>query len=261
MKLKIITLIIAAALLTGVFTARIMAGKIIYPPIKTVTLDRGINKVVNESPFDIVILSGEPKLTVTGDSRMAEYVGVEIKNKELRIYQSKNNPKKSNGEVTIQISMPELTELWNMGAGDMNVTNMRSEGTCDLLGFGSGDIVIANINATRARISSHGAGDIGISGIDAKSLEVLVSGAGDLSVVRAETEQADIQLNGAGDITIMKLKGQSVYVVLNGAGDIKLGGSSDMLHAILNGAGDIDLSNFNPRSLSTVINGAGDISK
>ncbi len=261
MKLKIITLIIAAALLTGVFTARIMAGKIIYPPIKTVTLDRGVNKVVNESPFDIVILSGEPKLTVTGDSRMAEYVGIEIKNKELRIYQTKNNPKKSNGEVKINIFLPQVSEIRNMGAGDINVTNMRSEGTCELLDFGSGDIGIANINATRARISSHGAGDIGISGIDAKSLEVLVSGAGDLNVVRAETNQTDLLLNGAGDISVMKLKGQSVYVVLNGAGDIRLGGSSDMLHVILNGAGDIDISDFNSRSLSTVTNGAGDISQ
>lgn len=261
MKLKIITLIIAAAVLTGVFTARLMAGKIIYPPVKTMTLDRGINKVVNESPFDIVIISGEPKLTVTGASRMAEYVGIEIKNKELRIYQTKNNPKKSNGEVKINIFLPQVSEIWNMGSGDINVTNMKSNGTCELLSFGAGDIVVANINATRVKISNHGSGDIGISGIDAKSLEVMVSGAGDLSVVRAETNQTDLLLNGAGDISVMKLKGQSVYVVLNGAGDIRLGGSSDMLHVILNGAGDIDISDFNSRSLSTVTNGAGDISQ
>lgn len=261
MKLKIITLIIAAAVLTGVFTARLMAGKIIYPPVKTVTLDRGINKVVNESPFDIVIISGGPKLTVEGDARMVDYVGVEIKNNELRIYQTKNRPKKLKGEVKINIFLPQVSEIRNMGSGDINVTNMVSDGTCDLLGFGSGDIAIANINATRAKISNHGSGDIGISGINAKSLEVMVSGAGDFSVVRAETNQTDILLNGAGDISILKLKGQSVYIVLNGAGDIKLGGSSDMLHAILNGAGDIDLCDFNPRSLSTVVNGAGDISQ
>lgn len=261
MKLKIITIITAAALLTGVFTARIMAGRIIYPPLKTVTLDRGINKVVNESPFDIDIISGEPELTVTGDSRMADYVGIEIKNKELRIYQAKTNPKKSRGEVKINIFLPQVSEIRNMGAGDMNVTGMRSNVSCDLLNFGAGDIGIANMSATRVRIASHGAGDVDISKVRAKSLEVRVSGAGDINFYYAQSDQADIQLNGAGDITIMKLKGQSVYVVLNGAGNIKLGGSSDMLHAILNGAGDIDLSDFNPRSLSTVINGAGDISK
>lgn len=261
MKLKIITLIIAAAVLTGVFTARIMAGRIIYPPVKTMTFGNEVTKIVNESPFDIQITSGIPKLTVEGDARMAEYVGVEIKNKELRIYRTKNNHKQLNGEVTIHISLPELTELWNMGAGDIEVVRMMKGSSCEVLCFGAGDMTVANINATRVKISSHGAGDINMARVQSKSLEVMVSGAGDMNFYNAESDQTDILLNGAGDIGFHKLKGKSVYVVLNGAGDIKLGGSSDMLHAILNGAGDIDLRNFNSRSLSTVTNGAGDISQ
>lgn len=206
-------------------------------------------KVVQEIPmesFDAIELSIGADVELTQGER--QYVEIEgqqdiIDNIKLDVTNGvwKIKHKKcvlTHKDVTIRITLPELTSVKISGSGDVITTNtFTGLDDLDLKISGSGDMdVAAEANTLDLKIS--GSGNIDLYGF-ANAQSIDVSGSGDINSFEFPVSSCDIDIHGSGncEVTVesnldVKISGSGdVYYKGNPAIDVQMSGSGNLINA------------------------------
>lgn len=153
-------------------------------------------KVSSESTFKINIHQGTTQsVEVIADDNIMNKVRTVVSNNELKIYLSEGNYK----DITIEvnITMPNLNGLKNIGSGNITVFDLISEGNIDIDNSGSGDISIAGqINTMNIR--NEGSGSINGFQFMSTNCDIEIIGSGNCEVYC--TNNLDVDIEGGGNV-------------------------------------------------------------
>ena len=164
--------------------------------------------------FEVNIRAGEkPSLSIEGDDNLLKYIRTRVKGNTLEIDTRKNiRPRKG---ITINITMPDITELVSSGACDIKVINIKNDELAVILS---------------------GAGSIDLKG-DTKELHVEMSGAGSLDAENLKAEDVSISISGACSADVFATN--SLDASVSGVGSIDYSGNPLKVNTNVSGVGSI----------------------
>lgn len=120
------------------------------------------------------------------------------------------------GELTVFVTMPDITSLKMSGSGDIISENTLIVQDINLEISGSGDIDLSlEADDIDSRIS--GSGDLILEGL-ADELDLTISGSGDLRAFGLTLRTADINITGSGDAEVFV--NELLIVRISGSGDV-----------------------------------------
>jgi hypothetical protein len=182
----------------------------------------GFDRIVSAGPWDVRIHTGRgPSVHADGDRATIDKLKVEVVGGELRI--SAQSADWATGlfharKLAIEIGVPTLTAVQDIGPGDVAVDRVRSPRF-----------------ATRIL----GPGTITIAALDTQALAAELQGPGDLKIA-GRAGKADVSLSGPGNLHGKDLRVGDVHVTLMGPGTIELTAFGNATGS-LSGPGDINL--------------------
>ena len=124
-----------------------------------------------------------------------------------------------NRGVKVFVTMPRIVAAEIRGSGNMTVDRIEGVGF-DGVVTGSGNLKIAALATTQAKLSARGSGDISAAGT-VDRLAVDLTGSGDIAARGLKARGAAVSLRGSGDIDVAVVG--SASVALAGSGDVDLG--------------------------------------
>ncbi len=193
------------------------------------------DRIESSGCFDIeVTVGGEQKITVSFDDNLIELIETEVKANTLHIRARKSFS--SRRGCRIEITVPELVEVFASGSGDISVTNLETE---------------------RFEFGLSGSGDFFVQG-KTHEMEISLSGSGDVTA-EGQTQGLEINLSGSGNISARDLKAEEVYVKISGSGDVKVF-AEESFDGTISGSGRIAYYG-DPEHTSSRVSGSGRIRK
>lgn len=173
---------------------------------------------------NVILTQGqEQSVTATAKEETIGKLIVEVKDRRLIVryptntwFDSKWNP----GEVTVNVTMPQIDDLSVSGSGSVSSDDFISSRILDCLVSGGGYIRLMNLKADKItarlsgsghiqlageevvselKLSLSGSGGVKTSGIKAKNVNVLISGSGSCSV--HAVENLNCKIAGSGSVT------------------------------------------------------------
>jgi hypothetical protein len=193
---------------------------------------------------NVILLQGpEQSVTATAKEETIGKLIVEVKDRRLIIryptntwFDSKWNP----GEVTVNVTMPQIDDLSVSGSGSISADDFISSRILDCLVSGAGFIRLMNLKADKIttrlsgpghlqlageevvselKLSLSGSGGVKSSGLKAKSVNVLISGSGSCTV--HAVENLNCKIAGSGSVTYYG--NPAVETTIVGSGTVKEG--------------------------------------
>ena len=185
---------------------------------------------------------GTTKVYAYGSDNVLPYLDVTVNNGTLRVSTKKGVNIIGKSRLTVYASSPELRRAAITGSGDIEIkSHLTTEEDLEFRVTGSGDIDQE-------------------SGLKCRGFTAVVTGSGDISIDGVVCEDATLNVTGSGDIDIDVLVCDRVNAEVIGSGDIEIGGTADMLSAVVSGSGDISASGLTAKAVDAKISGSGDIS-
>lgn len=204
-----------------------------------------VEKSQNVNPFDeievsgnfnIILVEGEsPKVTITTDENLHDYIEVTRSGDILEIRSKENLQSSESNDVVI--TYQELNSLRAGGAS--NITNR---------GVLAGDGFALDLS---------GAGAVQLK-VDLKKLIVNVSGAGSVELEGKASEQ-DISMSGAGGLDASRLETKYTQIDISGVGGAEVF-VTEVLEASVSGVGGVTYKG-DPKEVKKDVSGLGSISK
>ena len=176
------------------------------------------NEITLNGGADIEYSYGEPKVFVTTNEDVFEFLAIEVKDNELTIGFNKklrNVPK-----IKIRIFSTDLEEIEVNGACNFSSSENLVSDKFELTVNGAGDFDITSLKTGKAEFEVNGAADAKIRNINCGELEMEINGAGKAKVA-GSARKADLSISGAGDIDISGLDCSDVSKHVAGAGKIR----------------------------------------
>jgi hypothetical protein len=130
---------------------------------------------------------------------------------------------RGSGDTTVQ-SVDGAADIRIDGSGTVKL--LRLNGPVKYVQHGSGDLVIAHIEAPAGDFDSAGSGDTVVAGGHIAWLRVRTNGSGDFAM-GGTVDSADLEAAGGGDIKLPHVSGQ-VLRHASGGSTIVVGGGSDI---------------------------------
>ncbi|NUQ24329.1 MAG: DUF2807 domain-containing protein [Saprospiraceae bacterium] len=138
------------------------------------------------------------------------------------------------GDLTIFITMPDITSLKMSGSGDIVSENTLLVDDIEIEISGSGDIDLSlEADEINSRIS--GSGDLIFEGL-ADELDLAITGSGDLRAFGLTLRTADINISGSGDAEVFV--NELLIVRISGSGDVFFKGDP-ILDVTITGSGRV----------------------
>ena len=204
----------------------------------------------NVSPFNGVSLKISAELYITqgekqfvnidADASTLENLIAEVKNHVLIIRSLKNiffSTEKSNKNIKIYITCPEISSLTVMGSGNIFNKNPISSRIIDLRIMGSGNIVISGLNSKSVKGTIMGSGKISLaSGNLANEFKLYISGSGYYKGAEFPVKKADVKISGSGDAAVNAIDDLDVHI--SGSGEVLYTGNPNVTTAII-GSGKV----------------------
>jgi hypothetical protein len=167
-----------------------------------------------------VVVGKVPSVTLTGDKDVLALVKTEVVDGDLRIGvdtgRSPGFQRVDVGDLTAEITVPELTAFALHGSGMANV---------------------ADLNGGTTKFEVNGSGDLTAAGkLDMLALVVNGSGQADLSALVATRASATV--NGSGDATVNP--SESLAAMVNGSGTVSYLGDNPRVTSVVHGSGQVD---------------------
>ncbi len=165
--------------------------------------------------FDIEVRFGkDPKLVLTFDDNLLEYITTEVRGKRLTLDCSEDL--EIDESCRVELVIPKLTEIEINGAADIRVHKFE----------GSTLEYVLN-----------GAGNLEVDG-SVEEFEVELSGAGSVDARDLVAERAEVNLNGAGSVDVHAT--DFCRANLSGVGNIDIYGDPRKVREKVSGIGSID---------------------
>ncbi|MEM8565646.1 MAG: head GIN domain-containing protein [Bacteroidota bacterium] len=184
----------------------------------------------------ITTRSTNHRVTVTGQNNVLEEVTVRIRGGELILEPDKCL---ENTNLQVDISLAELTGLFNAGSADIKGTNIweTDELVVNLSGSGTIDAILA-VSLVNASIA--GSGLIDFTGSTEKA-EVSILGSGDYMAFGLETGDTNITISGSGKANIYV--SDELSGAISGSGSINYKGTPSNIDVNITGSGRVVDSN------------------
>lgn len=233
----------------------------------TVTRDVGyFSKVDASGSVDIEFVQGkEQAMRIEGPKQLVDNIVVEKKGETLYVsYKSNSVVSFIDGDVTLYIYSPDLTEVNIKGSctfdvnGKLDTDNLKvsvvgsgeadfGSIVCDAINFevrGSGDIGAKRIDTKNAVANVFGSGDLDFDFLKADNVQFAVSGSGDLDAMLSQVKTMQLNVVGSGDMDIKAQNCGVANCTSAGSGSITLSGTMRDVVKNVTGSGDIDTSNL-----------------
>lgn len=233
----------------------------------TVTRDVGyFSKVDASGSADIEFVQGKERaMRIVGPKQFVDNIVVEKKGETLYIsYKSNSVISFIDGDVTLYIYSPDLTEVNLRGSvsfdvkGALDTDNLKvsvmgsgeadfDSIVCDAINFevrGSGDISAKRIDTKNAVANVFGSGDLDFDFLKADNVQFAVSGSGDLDAMLSQVKTMQLNVVGSGDMDIKAQNCGVANCTSTGSGSITLSGTMRDVVKNVTGSGDIDTSNL-----------------
>ncbi len=172
------------------------------------------NEVSSEGTFSVTITIGdEQTVEIIADNNIMRNVRTDVVNGKLKLHLADGNY--NNVHLEAHITVLDLKEIENAGAGDMRIynntgaeifkainsgsANIYLEGSCDnldILNEGSGNIFGFNMLAENCTIKIKGSGEVEVS--CESNLDVKIEGSG--SVYYRGNPSIDVNISGSGEV-------------------------------------------------------------
>jgi Putative auto-transporter adhesin, head GIN domain len=163
---------------------------------------------------DVVVHVGQPKsVRITFDQNLLPMVKTEVNGETLKIF-SKGSWSSKSG-CTIEIGVPELTDLDASGVGSTTVVDF------------AGDQLAIDVS---------GVGSVTVSGTT-KSLDLNVSGVGNADLDELKAESVTVSISGVGGASVFA--SQSVSGGVSGVGGLEIHGNPTDRKVRRSGIGDV----------------------
>lgn len=123
------------------------------------------------------------------------------------------------GEITINITIPEITGLGVSGSGDIIADDGIKGRDLELAVSGSGNIKISDLEAVAVKSIISGSGNIVLSGDkSAEDLSVAISGSGNFKGMDFSADDVNVRVSGSGNVGVQANK--NLNIRLAGSGDV-----------------------------------------
>lgn len=172
------------------------------------------NEVSSEGTFNVTITKGnEQTVEIIADNNIMQRVRTDVINGKLKLHLADGNY--NNVHLEAYITVLDLKEIENSGAGDMHIYNNTDaqifkainsgsasiylEGSCDYLDVqneGSGSIFAYIMPAENCKIKIEGSGDVEVS--CESNLDVRIKGSG--SVYYRGNPSINTNISGSGEV-------------------------------------------------------------
>jgi hypothetical protein len=178
------------------------------------------NRLDLRGSANVVVHRGSSRtLTVEGGQRRVNDVVTRVESGTL-IVKDRNSSDVldlSGDQLTVTVSVPQLTSVRIDGSGDVSLPELRG-GPLQLRVDGSGDV------------NGHGRLD---------ALNAAVDGSGDIDLSNVEVQTGKVNISGSGDANVHAVR--SLAAVVSGSGDIEYSGDPQLSKDV-SGSGDVSHS-------------------
>lgn len=141
------------------------------------------------------------------------------------------------GEITINITTPEINGLAVSGSGDIIAEDEIKTKVMDLDVSGSGKIKFSNLTAERVKATISGSGNIIIAGKStAQDLGIEISGSGNFKGLDYSANDVSMKISGSGNAGIEAKN--NLYIRLAGSGNVTYKGKP-MIDQSIAGSGSV----------------------
>jgi hypothetical protein len=229
-------------------------GKIVDKPIEI----GDYNSINSNSCADIVYTQEtdkKPRLVISTDENLLQYINVSVKNKQL-IITCKNNISLNFTKLLIVTSSKNISNIKTSGSGDIYLQNKIKTKAMKISMSGSGDAAVENLECRDFEFTMGGSGDSSIKNISVNTI-LTINGSGDINI-KGQAQSALFEIKGSGDISAFDYKVTNLVCRISGSGDAELN-ASKLLKASILGSGDITYKG-NPHIESSIL-GSGNIDR
>lgn len=243
MKTKVVLLMVALMLAVTSCSVRVGGGFTTLDPSENITKAK-----YPQDPFDKVHnhVGGKIQLVQSDQSRVTlsapeNYIDLfEFKNEdgELNIKFANRNVNIDVKDVTILIYTPNLREIKNSGAADVQMDSLTTD-EFKVSNSGVGAFSLAAVKTKKVDVSCSGVGSITISG-QADEAEYSCSGVGSINAVDMKARKTEASVSGVGGIDCYA----SEYINgrVTGVGGLKYAGhpkKKDLHHTMTGGISEL----------------------
>ena len=145
--------------------------------------------------YEIEVMCQKPaSFEIEADDNILPLIKTEVRDGVL--YVSNQQHYRSRRAVALRISLPELIAVSSRGAGDITVSDAKSD-DLKIESTGAASVKAAG-KVSSVAISSAGAGDIDTSRLMATKASVTVAGAASVNVYASD--QLDVTVSGVGSV-------------------------------------------------------------
>ena len=109
---------------------------------------------------------------------------------------------KSNEQIIVKVTAPDITSLGVSGSGDIKVIDPYQPSNIDLSASGSGGITISKLTTGNIDAKISGSGNIDVYSGAASKETLSVSGKGSIDITGLSADQANTNTSGSGTIKL-----------------------------------------------------------
>lgn len=192
--------------------------------------------VENTTSYDVdVIADSVFSVEVTGDENLLYFINTYVRHGNLIVEVDYNRCINPSSYMLIEVHMPALEMVELTGSGDIDVYGFNSN-YLEIKNSGSGDIDLMDIYSPNTiDIVVSGSGDVSISG-KARRGDYLLTGSGDIVADDLKVDECYITTTGSGNIYCYVY--DLLNVTISGSGDVYYSGSPE-IHLVNTGSGDL----------------------
>ena len=185
------SLMLMSIFLFGQSTDKIVTVKQNLEPFNKISTLSSINVYVQEGPTQTV--------EVKGESEQIDRVMLTVEKGKLNITLKKGEHRSYKSNITVYITIPEISSITSASSGDIYVKNFTSGEKLLLSLNGSSNVMIDNSTFNEAVIAINGSGNIKALDTKLRSASVAINGSGNVSVNCSE--KLSVMIAGSGNVS------------------------------------------------------------
>lgn len=175
-------------------------------------------------------------VTIRGYENLLPHIKTEVKNKELKISVAETYRLENTGDLRIEITLPQLTELEASGASKLEVPAAIRADQLKVDASGASEIILADAQVAHLKAEASGASLLILKSGSVSKLETDISGSSKLDAFGAQVADAKISASGASKADVNVI--QTLQADASGASVINYKGSPQV-KSQASGAGSV----------------------
>lgn len=199
------------------------------------------NGISLKVPAELYLIQGNSQsVSINSDASTLESLVTEVRGHILTIKSIKKNffsSVKSNKNIKIYITCPEILSISVSGTGNVFNKNPLTSRIIDLSIMGSGNIVLSDLNSESVKGTILGSGKISLaSRYISNEIKLIISGSGYYKGTEFPAKKVDVKISGSGDAVVNATNDLDVHI--SGSGEVMYTGNPNVTTAII-GSGKV----------------------